>query len=75
MRSDDGTDQQKVSHDDPTGRSHFPLYLSDGRLAYVTEHINPGQSWTDIWATTPGSGQAPAAATGRPGAGAVRVQS
>jgi hypothetical protein len=61
MRSDDGTDQVKVSHDDPTGRSHFPLYLADGRLAYVTEHINPGQSWTDIWAITPGSGQAPAA--------------
>ncbi|HEV7664261.1 MAG TPA: LpqB family beta-propeller domain-containing protein [Chloroflexota bacterium] len=61
MRSDDGTDQVKVSHDDPTGRSHFPLYLSDGRLAYVTEHINPGQSWTDIWAITPGSTQAPAA--------------
>lgn len=61
MRSDDGTDAVKVSHDDPTGRSHFPLFLSDGRLAYVTEHINPGQSWTDIWAVTPGSTQAPAA--------------
>lgn len=59
MRSDDGTDQQKVSVDDPTGRSHFPEYLADGRLAYVTEHINPGQSWTDIWAMTPGSNQAP----------------
>lgn len=61
MRSDDGTDQQKVSVDDPTGRSHFPEYLADGRLAYVTEHINPGQSWTDIWALTPGSNQPPAA--------------
>lgn len=61
MRSDDGTDQVKVSHDDPTGRSHFPLYLADGRIAYVTEHINPGQSWTDIWATTPGSGAQPTA--------------
>jgi Tol biopolymer transport system component len=59
MRSDDGTDQQKVSADDPTGRSHFPSYLKDGRLAYVTEHINPGQSWTDIWAITPGSTQQP----------------
>jgi Tol biopolymer transport system component len=59
MRSDDGTDQQKVSADDPTGRSHFPEYLSDGRLSYVTEHINPGQSWTDIWAVTPGSNQPP----------------
>jgi Tol biopolymer transport system component len=59
MRSDDGTDQQKVSVDDPTGRSHFPEFLADGRLAYVTEHINPGQSWTDIWAIAPGSGQPP----------------
>jgi Tol biopolymer transport system component len=61
MRSDDGTDQVKVSQDDPTGRSHFPEYLADGRLAYVTEHINPGQSWTDVWAVTPGSNQPPVA--------------
>jgi TolB protein len=61
MRSDDGTDAVKVSHDDPTGRSHFPLYLADGRVAYVTEHINPGQSWTDIWAMTPGSAAQPTA--------------
>jgi Tol biopolymer transport system component len=59
MRSDDGTDQVKASVDDPTGRSHFPAYLRDGRLAYVTEHINPGQSWTDIWAITPGANQQP----------------
>ena len=59
MRSDDGTDQVKVSIDDPTGRSHFPVYLADGRLAYVTEHINPGQSWTDIWAVDPGATQPP----------------
>ncbi len=61
MRSDDGTDQVKVSVDDPTGRSHFPAYMADGRLAYVTEHINPGQSWTDIWAVVPGGTQQPAA--------------
>ncbi|GAC1312897.1 MAG: hypothetical protein NVSMB2_00040 [Chloroflexota bacterium] len=61
MRSDDGTDSVKVSHDDPTGRSHFPLYLSDGRLVYVTEHINPGQSWTDIWARTPAASDPPTA--------------
>jgi len=59
MRSDDGTDQTKISHDDPSGRSHFPIYMPDGRVVYVTEHINPGQSWTDIWATTPGTTQAP----------------
>jgi len=61
MRSDDGSDQQKVSVDDPTGRSHFPQYLPDGRLAYVTEHVNPGQSWTDLWTIVPGSGQPPVA--------------
>jgi Tol biopolymer transport system component len=61
MRADDGTDQVKVSQDDPTGRSHFPQYLADGRLAYVTEHINPGQAWTDVWAVTPGSNQPPVA--------------
>ena len=61
MRSDDGTDQVKASVDDPTGRSHFPMYMADGRLAYVTEHINPGQSWTDIWAVTPVSTQQPVA--------------
>jgi Tol biopolymer transport system component len=61
MRADDGTDRIKVSEDDPTGRSHFPAFLADGRLSYVTEHINPGQSWTDIWAVTPGSGQPRAA--------------
>ena len=37
------------------------MYMPDGRLAYVTEHINPGQSWTDIWAITPGSTPAPVA--------------
>jgi Tol biopolymer transport system component len=61
MRSDDGTDQQKISPDDPNGRSHFPEYLADGRLAYVTEHINPGRSWTDIWAIAPGTNKQPTA--------------
>jgi Tol biopolymer transport system component len=59
MRSDDASDQVKVSADEPTGRSHFPEYLRDGRLAYVTEHIDPGMSWTDVWAVTPGSNQPP----------------
>jgi Tol biopolymer transport system component len=30
-------------------RSHFPTYLPDGRLVYVSEHITPDQSWTDLW--------------------------
>lgn len=37
-----------VSPDDE--RSHFPVYLSDGRLVYVSEHITLDQSWTDLWA-------------------------
>lgn len=61
MRADDGTDVVKVSHDDPSGRSHFPVYLADGRLTYVTEHINPGQSWTDIWAVNPNDSPSPIA--------------
>jgi Tol biopolymer transport system component len=61
MRSDDGSDRQRVSHEDPSGRSHFPSYLADGRIAYVTEHINPGQSWTDVWTIMPGSSQPPSA--------------
>src|SRR6266852_5009317 len=41
---------------------HMASWSPDGsRLAYVTEHINPGQSWTDIWAVTPGSTQQPVA--------------
>lgn len=41
-----------VSPDDE--RSHFPLYLGDGRLVYVSEHITLDQSWTDLWALPPG---------------------
>jgi len=55
MRADDGTDQLRISHDDATGRSHFPRFLADGRVTYVTEHISPGNSWTDLWAKMPGS--------------------
>ncbi len=34
-------------------RAHFPLYLADGRLVYVSEHITLDQSWTDVWALPP----------------------
>ena len=37
-------------------RSHFPLYLSDGRVVYVTEHVTLDQSWTDLWAVDPETG-------------------
>jgi TolB protein len=40
----------------PDERSHFPIYLADGRLIYVTEHVTIDQSWTDLWAVTPDRG-------------------
>lgn len=54
MRSTDGGDVQRVSPESEAGSSHFPIYLADGRLLYVTEHITPGQAWTDIWSVQPG---------------------
>jgi hypothetical protein len=57
MRASDGSDLQRVSPESDAGSSHFPIYLADGRLLYVTEHITPGQAWTDIWAVPPGGGQ------------------
>jgi Tol biopolymer transport system component len=36
-------------------RSHFPVYLPDGRLVYVTEHVTIDQSWTDLWTVDPTS--------------------
>ena len=54
MRASDGGDPVRVSSDGDGGRSHFPEYLADGRLTYVTEHVTPGRSWTDVWAIGPG---------------------
>jgi TolB protein len=34
-------------------RAHFPIYLADGRLVYISEHITLDQSWTDLWALPP----------------------
>ncbi len=30
-------------------QNHFPWFTTDGRLGYITEHITPGQAWTDAW--------------------------
>lgn len=34
-------------------RSHFPVFLSNGQLLYVTEHLSLDQSWTDVWLQEP----------------------
>jgi Tol biopolymer transport system component len=36
-------------------RGHFPAYLPDGRIVYVTEHVTIDQSWTDLWMVDPSS--------------------
>ncbi len=38
-------------------RSHFPVFLNNGRLIYVTEHLSLDQSWTDLWQQDPTSTQ------------------
>lgn len=30
--------------------AHFPWFLSDGRLAYVEEHVTSSEAWTEVWA-------------------------
>jgi Tol biopolymer transport system component len=40
-----------ISPDDE--KSHFPVFLADGRLVYVTEHVSATQSYTDLWVVDP----------------------
>jgi Tol biopolymer transport system component len=38
----------------PEGENnHFPTYLANGTVVYVSEHIALDQSWTDLWSTDP----------------------
>ena len=38
----------------PDGENdHFPTYLANGTVVYVSEHIALDQSWTDLWSTDP----------------------
>ena len=34
-------------------RNHFPVYLRDGTIVYVSEHLSLDQSWTDLWLVDP----------------------
>jgi Tol biopolymer transport system component len=40
-----------ISPDDE--KSHFPVFLADGRLVYVTETVTASQSYTDLWIVDP----------------------
>jgi Tol biopolymer transport system component len=37
----------------PGEKSHFPVFLADGRIVYVTETVSPSQSYTDLWIVDP----------------------
>jgi hypothetical protein len=34
-------------------KSHFPVFLADGRIVYVTESVSPSDSYTDLWIVDP----------------------
>jgi len=40
-------------------KSHFPVFLGDGRIVYVTEYVNVQQSYTDLWIVDPNNTAAP----------------
>jgi Tol biopolymer transport system component len=46
-----------ISPDDE--KSHFPVFLADGRIVYVTEHVTLDQSYTDLWIIDPNNTTAP----------------
>ena len=52
----DGSGATQVVSDDE--HNHFPWFLADGRLSYVTEHVGPTRAWTDAWALDQKSKQA-----------------
>ncbi len=44
----------------PVGeKSHFPIFLADGRIVYVTETVTANQSYTDLWIFDPNNTTAP----------------
>jgi Tol biopolymer transport system component len=44
----------------PVGeKSHFPVFLADGRLVYVTETVTAIQSYTDLWLVDPNNASSP----------------
>jgi Tol biopolymer transport system component len=34
-------------------RSHWPVFLSNGQILYITEHLSLDQTWTDLWLQKP----------------------
>lgn len=45
----DGTEPRRIIADEE--HNHFPWFMPDGRLGFITEHVQPaGKAWTDAWA-------------------------
>ncbi len=46
----DGSDAKEIINDGET--NHFPMFLSDSRIAFITEYVPPkyGAAWTNLWA-------------------------
>jgi len=53
----DGSGQRAVVEQDGGDISHFPWFLEDGRLAYVSEHVESTTAWTDAWTVDLKTGQ------------------
>ncbi len=53
----DGSDMRAIIDDGET--NHFPWFLADGRLAFITEYVPPkyGAAWTNAWAYDLRTGQ------------------
>lgn len=57
MMRRDGSDARPIVSDGET--NHFPWFLADGRLAFITEYVPPhyGGAWTNAWAYDLETGQ------------------
>ncbi len=57
MMRADGSDARSIISDGET--NHFPWFLPDGRLAYITEYVPPryGDAWTNAWAYNLATGE------------------
>jgi Tol biopolymer transport system component len=54
MATADGSGRSAITP--ASERNHFPVFLRDGRVVYVSEHVTQDQSWTDLWAVQPEPG-------------------
>ncbi|MFQ5613991.1 MAG: DPP IV N-terminal domain-containing protein [Anaerolineae bacterium] len=54
INADGSNPRELVSTED---HNHFPWFTDEGHIGYLTEHIVPGEAWTDAWVLDPASGE------------------